>query len=201
MRNGRNGAWRFVAAVSALVSLAITGHGAAEIVPERTTYLTFTRTVRVPGATLSSGTYIFELVDSFAAPGVVRVSSRDRKMSYFMGFTKAIERPHDLRPDASVTFGETAIGSCAADRRVVADRRARRPQIHLSRVALGIYLKCGCRSSTPASMKMLTVFVKSRSFYGVGPRPKRAGVKAGRKAKKACTKREAEKLPTSLLRR
>jgi len=94
-----------------LLALAVVELAATATVPERTTYLTFTRVVKVPGATLTSGTYIFELVDSLAAPGVVRVSSRDRKISYFMGFTKAVERPRDLRLDASVTLGEAAPGA------------------------------------------------------------------------------------------
>jgi hypothetical protein len=111
MRTNRKATWMIVGVGTVLLGLAIAQRVAAEMVPERTTYLTFTRTVRVPGATLNSGTYIFELVDSFAAPGVVRVSSRDRKVSYFMGFTKAVERPRDLRPDMSVSFGEAAAGA------------------------------------------------------------------------------------------
>ena len=111
MRSHRKATWTIVGVGAALLGLALVDHVAAEMVPERTTYLTFTRMVRVPGATLNTGTYIFEIVDSFAAPGVVRVSSRDRKYSYFMGFTKAVERPRDLRLDASVTFGESAPGT------------------------------------------------------------------------------------------
>ena len=110
MRTNRKATWTIVGVGTVLLGLAVAEHVAAAIVPERTTYLTFARTVRVPGATLTSGTYIFELVGSFAAPGVVRVSSRDRKVSYFMGFTKAVERPRDLRSDASVTLGEPGRG-------------------------------------------------------------------------------------------
>ena len=98
-------------AVAAIVAvLAAAPRICGGVVAERTTYLTFTKPVRLPGVTLDPGTYIFELSDTLNAPGVVRVASRDRKISYFLGMTHAIERPRDLRFDASVSLGESPAG-------------------------------------------------------------------------------------------
>ena len=76
----------------------------------RTTYLTFTRSVRLPGVTLTPGTYVFELTDPLTAPRVVRVLSQDRTVTYFSAFTGAIARPRGLRSDASVSLGESSAG-------------------------------------------------------------------------------------------
>jgi hypothetical protein len=90
--------------------LVLAQHVAAGTFAERTTYLTFSRSVRLPGVTLAAGTYVFELADPYSAAGVVRVLSGDRRTPYFMGFTNAKERPRGLRLDASVSLGESAGG-------------------------------------------------------------------------------------------
>ena len=110
MRNNRNIIWTTIGVAIAMFALAFVQHVAAGTFAERTTYLTFNRSVRLPGVTLGAGTYVFELADSYNAAGVVRVLSRDRQTSYFMGFTHATERPRGLRLDASVSFGESAGG-------------------------------------------------------------------------------------------
>jgi hypothetical protein len=87
---------------------------ATGMLPGKTTYLTFSRAVQLPGVTLDAGTYIFELLNSPGAPGMVRVASPDRKASYFTGLTSAAERPAGMRDDASVSFGETHAGEAPA---------------------------------------------------------------------------------------
>ena len=77
----------------------------------KTTYLTFSQPMRLPGVALGSGTYIFELANPTSSADVVRVMSRDRKTSYFQGFTRPVERRRQDRLDARVSFGESARGS------------------------------------------------------------------------------------------
>ena len=73
------------------------------------TYLTFSGAVRLPGVALPAGTYIFEV----PAPGsqVVRVMSRDRRRSYFQGFTEPIERSNRANHGAAVILGESPQGT------------------------------------------------------------------------------------------
>jgi hypothetical protein len=110
MRNNRNVIWATIGVAIAMFVLVLAQHVAAGTFAERTTYLTFSRSVRLPGVTLAAGTYVFELADPYSAAGVVRVLSGDRRTSYFMGFTNATERPRGLRLDASVSLGESAGG-------------------------------------------------------------------------------------------
>jgi len=111
MRNNRGLVWSLVAVGIVMTALASVRHVVAGTLPERTTYLTFNRPVQLPGVTLTAGTYIFELLDPFTAPGVVCVASPDRKVAYFMGLTNAAERPRGLRLDASVSLGEAGSGA------------------------------------------------------------------------------------------
>jgi hypothetical protein len=108
MRNNRNLVWSAVSGV--VFALALVQHAAAGTNVERTTYLTFSQPVQLPGVALSAGTYVFELADPEAAPGVVRVLSRDRRTAYFMGYTHAAERPRGMRLEASVSLSESAAG-------------------------------------------------------------------------------------------
>jgi hypothetical protein len=79
--------------------------------PHRTTYLTFSQPVRLPGVALGSGTYIFEIANPDTSSDVVRVLSRDRSKSYFMGFTRAVNRPATLTRRQMVSLAESAAGS------------------------------------------------------------------------------------------
>src|SRR5689334_10938119 len=62
----------------------------------RTQYVTFSGAVALPGVTLHSGTYIFELADPEAAHDIVRVMSRDRRTVYLSAFTREIPRPSGM---------------------------------------------------------------------------------------------------------
>jgi hypothetical protein len=91
--------------------LVVADHCLAEVVSRRTTYLTFPRPVRLPRVTLASGTYIFELADPQDQPGMVSVSSNDRRIGYFVGRTNLVARPRDLPRGASVSYGEEEPGA------------------------------------------------------------------------------------------
>ena len=108
MRKHRNVVWTAIGV--ALLGLVLVRHAAAGSDVERSTYFTFSGPVRLPGVSLGTGTYVFEVVDPSASPGLVRVLSRDRRTAYFTGFTLGVDRPRETRLDASVSFGESAAG-------------------------------------------------------------------------------------------
>ena len=76
----------------------------------RTTQLTFSKPFSLPGVTLGAGTYIFERASENAIE-VVRVSSRDRRSVYYMGFTELVEKPRGIA--SPVTFGEAPAGAAS----------------------------------------------------------------------------------------
>ena len=93
----------------ALVAMALVPLAGATSDVHKTTYLTFSHPVALPGLALGSGTYIFEIANPDGGADIVRVMSRNRSISYFMGFTSATARPHALRNPA-VSLGESAAG-------------------------------------------------------------------------------------------
>jgi len=68
-------------------------------------HLTFSGPVRVPGATLAAGTYVFERV----APNILRVRSNDRSVLYTTFMTLPRWR-NDQGPNR-VVFGEAPAGT------------------------------------------------------------------------------------------
>src|SRR5262249_10094955 len=95
------------AAVLALIIAASSLHAWEN--PYRTTYLTFSGAVALPGAQLPAGTYLFELPEQNAR-NLVRVTSRDRSKVYLFAFTSLITRPAGLRADQVVSLGEARHG-------------------------------------------------------------------------------------------
>jgi hypothetical protein len=93
----------------ALVGLVAAAPGDAGVDSSRTTELTFSRPFSLPGVTLGAGTYIFERAAPQSAIEVVRVSSRDRRFVYYMGFTELVDRPRNSR--SPITFGEAPSGA------------------------------------------------------------------------------------------
>ena len=75
---------------------------------DRMTFVKFSRPVALPGVALGTGTYVFELPDPIGAFDVVRVTSLDRRLVYLTAFTRIVDRPKDLRPDQTISFGEAA---------------------------------------------------------------------------------------------
>ena len=70
------------------------------------TYLTFNRPVSLPGVTLGTGTYAFEIMNPMAGSDVVMVRDRDRKQIYFSGLTNSIDRLSAPSRDGAVILGE-----------------------------------------------------------------------------------------------
>jgi hypothetical protein len=92
-----------------LAGLAAAAPGDAGVDNGRTTELTFSKPFSLPGVTLGAGTYIFERAAPQSAIEVVRVSSRDRRFVYYMGFTELVQKP---RGNASpIAFGEAPAGA------------------------------------------------------------------------------------------
>ncbi len=94
----------------ALVGLVAAAPGDASVDTNRTTELTFSRPFSLPGVTLGAGTYIFERA-SESAIEVVRVSSRDRRSVYYLGFTELVQKPRGIA--SPVTFGEAPAGTAS----------------------------------------------------------------------------------------
>ena len=92
----------------AAVALVMAPRAGARTDEHKTAYLTFSHPLSLPGVALGSGTYIFEIANPSSGADVVRVMSRDRSKSYFMGYTRAVERPHTMRRDQLVSLGESA---------------------------------------------------------------------------------------------
>ena len=92
---------------SLMVILGVLGAASARAAfDKRTTYLTFSGPVRLPGVTLPAGTYTFELAVPESALDMVRVSSRNGRLVYYTGFTKLVDRPLNLPLNELVVFGE-----------------------------------------------------------------------------------------------
>lgn len=91
-----------------VVGLATAASIRASVTANHTAYLTFNRPVSLPGVSLGSGTYIFEVPDPIGAHDVVRVLSRDRKIAYFMARTHTVARPAGMKRDQVISFAEAS---------------------------------------------------------------------------------------------
>ena len=103
-----------VAAIGALFLGLVAAAGssiAAGNVDSHTNYITFSRSVALPGVELAAGTYIFETPTNAMSNSVVRVSSRDRRKVYLTAFTRQVERPRNDRGKLIVTLGEATPGA------------------------------------------------------------------------------------------
>jgi hypothetical protein len=94
---------------AAIVSTILAGSAEAWVARNHATYVTFTRSVTLPGVQLASGTYAFEVV----APSIVRVSSRDGKRTYLTTFTRDVVRPEGVPSDSVILLGEDPAGGPA----------------------------------------------------------------------------------------
>ena len=95
-----------VGVFGALVLAAASTH--AWPLENRLMYITFSRSVALPGVELNAGTYSFTMPANDTS--LVRVSSKDGKKIYLTAFTYRIERPENLKPGQVITFGETPRG-------------------------------------------------------------------------------------------
>src|SRR5438270_895423 len=71
-------------------------------------YITFSRSVALPGVELAAGTYLFTLASPNTNQSLVRVLSRDRQKIYLTAFTVDANRPAGAR--SVVTLGEVVAG-------------------------------------------------------------------------------------------
>jgi hypothetical protein len=97
--------------LAALAAIAVLA-GAASVHAwgtfSRTTYVTFSGPVSLPGIALGTGTYIFELMDPIGTTDVVTVRDRARSTVYYSGFTERAQRPPGLRQP--ISLGESGAG-------------------------------------------------------------------------------------------
>jgi hypothetical protein len=91
------------AAVALALGLGATTYGSDAAL--HTNYFTFKRSVAIPGAVLTPGTYIFERVEA-DEPDAIVVRDKGRTRVYFLGFTDRVERPRSLGRGSAVTLGE-----------------------------------------------------------------------------------------------
>jgi hypothetical protein len=99
------------AACGALVvglCLAASAHAIGTV--NRTTYLTFSGDVALPGVKLAAGTYIFELASPQTSPNLVRVLSKDRSRIHLLAFTNFVQRPVGTDRSKRISLGEARRG-------------------------------------------------------------------------------------------
>ena len=102
---GRFKAMTGAACAAVLLSAAITG--AQGIVPDRSTFVTISAPVSLPGAVLPAGTYLFRLADTQASRNVIQIFDKDRSKIFATLITVSAER-NEPSEDAVITFRESA---------------------------------------------------------------------------------------------
>jgi hypothetical protein len=96
-------------AFGAILGLAVAVSAGQWVGYSRTTAITFSGPVGLPGLTLPAGTYVFEL-PSQTAPDLVRVSNAQRTTVYLTAFTEQVDRPEGWPDDRPVSLGEAPTG-------------------------------------------------------------------------------------------
>jgi hypothetical protein len=93
--------------VGAIVGLVVAATTANALEAGRYARLTFSGPVALPGVTLGSGTYTFELATPTTSGHVVRVWNRAQTV-VFLGHTALTERPEGLPEGRQIQLGEPA---------------------------------------------------------------------------------------------
>ena len=99
---------RLTALAALVAGLATAAPMHADVESTRLQYLTFSKAVALPGVTLNSGTYIFEMPAPDSSHEIVRVLSRDRKIVYLTAYTHQIDRPASMPLTQFVSLKEVA---------------------------------------------------------------------------------------------
>jgi hypothetical protein len=94
-------------AAAALVAAVATPARADE--SDKLTYLTFSKSVQLPGVTLPAGRYRFQLADTQESRRAIKVQSEDGKKQLAILLTVP-NQLRDIPKDAVVMFAETAQG-------------------------------------------------------------------------------------------
>jgi hypothetical protein len=77
---------------------------------KHTMYVTFSGPVALPGVSLGTGTYIFEVPEANGDHSLVRVLSRDRSIVFLTTFTLPVDRPAGMKLDQTISFAEAKTG-------------------------------------------------------------------------------------------
>jgi hypothetical protein len=101
---------RYTVSAIAILGLLATSSAGAVFNSRRTTRVTFSGAIQLPGVSLPAGTYTFEVPAPDFCWEIVRVSSRDGRRVYFTGFTRPLARPTGLSGDKNIIFGESPAG-------------------------------------------------------------------------------------------
>jgi len=101
------GRMKTVAAIACSAMLLAATSTSAQTVADRTTFVTFSAPVSIPGAILPAGTYTFKLADSPANRNIVQVFDKDQMKLYATLLAVAADRTQ-AEGDPVVTFKETA---------------------------------------------------------------------------------------------
>jgi hypothetical protein len=96
-----------VGATCAAAFVTVAAAGAQGIVPDRTTFVTISAPVSVPGTVLPAGEYMFRLADTQASRNVIQIFDKERSKIFATLITVAAER-NEPSGDAVITFRETA---------------------------------------------------------------------------------------------
>jgi hypothetical protein len=95
------------ACATALMAVLSVNVAAQDFNTNERTFLTFSNTVELPGATLPAGTYLFKLADSPSNRHIVQVLSQDEKQIHATILAVPAERA-EVSGENVVTFRETA---------------------------------------------------------------------------------------------
>jgi cobalamin biosynthesis Mg chelatase CobN len=101
------GRMKTVAAIACSAMLLTSAAATAQTIADRTTFVTFSAPVSIPGATLPAGTYTFKLADSPANRNIVQVFDKDQMKLYATLLAVAADRT-EAEGDPVITFRETA---------------------------------------------------------------------------------------------
>jgi hypothetical protein len=100
-----------IAACAAIVTLSALSPLQAGSNGRHTTYVTFSRSVALPGVTLPAGTYVFERVSGVARTDIVQVLNGDRSRAFLLAFTDRTPRPVGWPATRHIALGEVPPGS------------------------------------------------------------------------------------------
>jgi hypothetical protein len=94
-----------------LIALTLFFELAAHAQPmDRSTRLTFSEPIQIPGEVLPAGTYLFRLADGDSGQHVVQIFNADGNIPYATVLTIATERPYPTG-DIAVTLAEQGAGN------------------------------------------------------------------------------------------
>jgi hypothetical protein len=99
-------------ALSTLLAAAVVATTSARLSAtplDNLSYMTFSKSVQIPGAVLDAGTYRFRLADATSSRQVMQVLSNDGSIVYSMFYTR-LDWRNKVTDKTTVTFRETPVG-------------------------------------------------------------------------------------------